>query len=538
MKNYFRRGSLALLLGSFLLSCTDDYFEFDNIGTGELRPEFAFPLVNSTLTLEDIVSSEDTSEIVATNNNGILEIIYEGSVFNASSGQFIDLQDQSFSESISGITIPPGSPNIPVNRSFDISFNTTVEVDSLLLKNGSLVLTLESTFQHNIDVDIEFPGIRNANGQSLRITETLPARTGGSPTVRSSINELNNSIIDMTDGGTTINEIPINVNLTIRPVSGNPSSTNDQFRIIGNLRNLEFREFSGYLGQDSLDLITDTIGVNLFRNFKAGNLFISNPTLDIFIRNSYALPVNLLFEEIKATNNDKNPSEIGINLPIDPQTNQEYLRNLQSPTKYGLATTTENLDRTNSNVDSVISFLLKKIVYDTKAYFNPNGKTGSRNFVTDTSGIGLDVKLTFPFEGRVSNFNLIDTIDLEFDIANDLDNGTIRVIVDNGFPIDANFQLVFTDSNYVPLDSLYAGGAQNVITSAPKDVNGDAIGRTRTINEAIINRSTLSKLENSKYAFIRASLNTDNANQNQNVRFKPEYTMQVVVGLRAALLIE
>lgn len=539
MKLTIRRIFILLLSGLGLNACTDDYFEFDKISVEDWRPQVAFPVINSTLSLEDIIIRNDTGEIIQTDpNTGILEVIYNGSVFSSVGGQFIDLADQTFNENVSGIVIPPGSPNITVNRNLTTNFTTTVEVDSILLKGGSLVFTMESDFQHNIDVQIDFPGIRDANGQALKINETLPASNGINPTVRSSINDLNGKLIDMTNNGTTINTIPINVALTIRPVAGNPSSTNDELRLIGNIRSMNFKEFSGYIGSESIDLDIDTIGINLFKNFKSGNFFISNPTLEIDIKNSYALPANLQFQTLDARNVDKSPQILSVDLPLDPTTNSQSIRALQSPVKYGIAVTNLPLDTINSNIDDILSFFLKEIIYDSKAEFNPNGKTSQRNFLTDTSGIGLDVFLKIPFEGRASDFMLVDTIDFDFNIADDIDNGNIRVIADNGFPIDVALQLVFADSAYNSIDSLYEAGMTSTIPASPIDGNGDAVGSTRSITDAFVDNRRFSKLGKSKYAIIKASLNTQNANQNQNIRFREGYKMQISVGLQAGILIK
>ena len=344
----------------------------------------------------------------------------------------------------------------------------------------------------------------------------------------------------MTEGGRVINSIPVNVNIIISPIAGNPSSVSDELRFNFNLRSLDFRRFGGYIGERSVDLRVDTINVNLFKNFKAGVFFITNPTLNIDIKNSFGIPTNLEFEELKALNPDQQSSPvIDVDLPVDPVTNEKNLRRLNSPQNYGIANTDIDLNNTNSNIANIISFLLKQIVYQSRTDFNPDGKV-QRNFISDTSGIGIDVFLKIPFEGRVERFFLVDTIDLDFEIAEDIEKGTVRVIADNSFPVDAKLQLYFLDSLYNPIDSLfyYDNELPSSIPAANVDVNGDAIGSNRSITEAIVNRERLDRLDDGRFAVISAELNTTNSTQGQIVRFKPNHRLDIAIGLKAAILID
>lgn len=540
MKHPIKGFSLVLLLSIFLYSCTEDYFEVDKIDTDDWRPELAVPIVNSTLDLEDILIRSDSDGIIQTNpDNNVLEIVYEGSVFANLGGQFINLPQQNFNESISGILIPSSSPDITVDSVFTLSYASTIEVDSILLKDGEIALTTSSTFQHDIDVSFEFPGMFDTNGQALRIDQNLPASNGSQPTVRSTFRILDDRLIDMTDGGSSINKIPVEVSMTIKPIAGNPTSLSDELRFQGIIRDLDFKEFSGYFGQRSLELKLDTVNINLFKNFKVGTFFISNPTLEIDIFNSFAVPTNLEFLQLKARNPDytQGPTTQSVNLPPEPITNDPNVRRLKSPDRYGQEVTSIDLDKNNSNIPQIISFLLEEIIYESTASFNPEGKAGPRNFITDNSGIGLDVFLRIPFEGRVRQFILVDTIDFEFEVAEDIEKGTVRVIADNSFPVDVKLQVLFQDENYNTIDSLYEQGAQSAIPGADIDANGDAIGSKRLITDAVVDRSRLDQLARSKFAIIQAELNTSGAIQNRNVRFTADHRLSVAIGLKAGILI-
>lgn len=545
MKNYFRSGFVIALTTFALYACTDDYFELDKIKTDEWRPEIAVPAVNSSLTLEDILIKKDSNNLIQTGPNGVLEVIYNGSVFSAIGGQFIDLPNQNFSEVVNlpagqvpPSPIPAGTPNIQFNQNIDITYTTAVEIDSVLLKGGQLIFTMQNEFRHNLIARISFPSIKDANGNLLVINQSLPASNGVVPTVRSEVTDLNGYKLDMTQGSAQFNNLRANVDLTIQPVTGNPISANDKFEVIGEFRGVAFKEFNGYIGQQNLQLEKDTIPINMFKNFKKGIFFISNPTMEIDIVNSYGVPAYLNFQDLKALNPDNpSPTKV-INLPTDPVTNTSNLRSLQYPTGRGTAITELNLNNTNGNIADIISYLLKEIVYESEVQFNPQGPLSNRNFFSDTSGIGLNIFLKIPFEGRASEFYLVDTIPMDLSVTSNLESGTIRTIADNGFPVDVKMQMVFTDSLYNRIDSLYPQGATPIIPAAPIDGNGDATGTSRQITDTGIDQDRFNKLSDGKYAIIIAELNTTDATQNKNVRFKSGYKLDIGVSIRAKVLVD
>jgi|GEM_PF-1072141 len=547
MKNRIRSVFVVLMTSFVFYACTDDYFEFDKIKTDEWRPEMAFPAVSSSLTLEDIVVKKDSNNLIQTNSDGVLEIIYDGSVFANIGGQFIDLPNQnindgftlpqSFLDNLPATNpVPPGVPPVTHTETISIPFNTTIEIDSVLFKGGSLVFNMRSYFQHNIDVNVSFPNIRDANGQPLSFNTNLPASDGTTPTQRSPfpVPSLEGYTMDLTGN----NGINANITMTFQFIGGNNLSANDRFEIVGEIRNMDFKEFEGYIGTQTLNLKRDTIDIGMFKNFKSGEFFISNPTLEIDIRNSFGLPSRLKFNSLEAINPDKAEKKLDIQLPPDSATGLSNEVTLKYPDQKGTRITRLPLDKVVSNIDSIISFLLKEIRYESEVKFNPANDNTQRNFFTDSSGIGLDIFLKIPFEGRAKDFFLVDTIPMDLSITSDLESGTIRTIANNGFPVDVTMQMVFTDSLYNPIDSLYPQGAEAIIPAAPIDGNGDAVGTTKGITDTGITLERFNKLSDGRFALLIAKLNTQDAELGKNVRFKPGYKLGIDVSIRAKVIVD
>jgi len=535
---------LAISALMFTSACTEDYFNFDEIKTDDWRPELALPLVNSSLSIEDIILKENQNGVVQKDpNSGVLQVVYDGRVFTTQGADIINLPTQDFERTYNSPTPLPSTGGPPITRTekHNITFNnngTELEIDSMLMKAGDLVLTIENTFEHDVTIVAKYPTIIDPNGNSLEVTYDLNQAAGGIVS-RSEVTDLKGYTIDMTNGGTTFNQIPVNFDITFNLISGNSSTANDGLRFVLRMRNLEFKRFIGYVGDIDLDLDSNTINIGLFKNFKNGTFFLSNPFMEVTVSNSFGMPSILNFQNLLAYNPNNTPNTINIDL----STCNCHPINLNSPVKDGIAKTTFELDNANSNIDDVVSFLVKEIAYKATADLNPNGKTANRNFVTDTSKIGLDVFLKLPFEGYASGFTLNDTIELGFDNTDDLENGTLRINTTNGFPLTTRFQVIFTDENYKAIDSLFTNDPSTPdddlfeIPASNTDAQGKTVSNSVSNLDVAVSTQRLQDISNGKYAIIKAELNTKNA-PNQTIQFLDSYRLSIFIGLKAGILIK
>lgn len=545
MKKPLIRVLLATYVLLYLSSCTEDYLKFDEIKTDDWRPELALPLVNSNLSIEDIVLKEDQNNIVQKDpTTGVLQVVYDGRVFTTQGADIIDLPIQSFEQSYSSPKpLPPTGGDTTLSENFIFTFNnngTELEIDSMLMKAGDLVLTIENTFEHDVTVVAKYPSIVDSRGNSLEVTYDLNQAAGGVVS-RSEVTDLKDYTIDMTNGGTTLNQIPVNFEITFNLISGNSSTSNDGLRFVLRMRNLEFKRFNGYVGNIDLNLDSNAINIGLFKNFNNGTFFLSNPFMEVTVSNSFGMPSLLNFQNLLAYNPDNTPSTLNIVIPA----NSNPLA-LNFPVKDGNRKTSFEMDKNNSNIPAVVNHFVREIAYKATANLNPNGKTANRNFVTDTSKIGLDVFLKLPFEGAASGFTLNDTIDLGFENTDDLESGILRINTTNGFPISTTFQVIFTDENYNAIDSLFMddpntpGNDLFVIPSSNTDNNGKTVSNSVSNIDVPVNTQRLQNIANGKYAIIRAELNAGDPNSNprQTIQFLDSYRLSIFIGLKASILIK
>ncbi|MCB0803680.1 MAG: hypothetical protein KDB74_11315 [Flavobacteriales bacterium] len=535
MKKTFKKWTFLIASISILVACTDDYFEFDKIKTSEWSPEFALPLVKSSLTLENILSNKDSSGIISTNADNVLEIVYEGNVISGIGSELAPLPDFTEVTTINAIPGPPPgvSVTIPYKDTTVINVQNGVEVDSILYKSGKLAFNFNSTVRHPVEVTISFPSFKDENKNVLSQTLSIPPYDGNSPSVRASIVELKDYTGDFTLNGTSFNKLPYELSVKVTGIAGPPPGSLGNIQLTTNMRDVEYKRFNGYVGQDPMQLKEDTILIGLFKNFKNGTFYLSNPTLDIKVSNSYGMPLNLNFNYLNALMPESTPSVKAINLGANNPVSLLY------PTSTGTETTNIRLDKNTSNIPEIIKLLVKKIAYDADAFPNPTGRT-VRNYFTDTSSIGLDVKLTLPLEGYASGFIMQDTIEFEFDVAENLKEALLKTRIKNGFPTQGELQLIFTDNKYVGLDSAFSLGQEVIIPPAPVDANGDAVGISEKNTDAVLTSEKLKKIKDTKFLIIKAEVETTNGSGAipDTVRFRPSYKLDVEVGIKASILID
>ncbi|MEY2829297.1 MAG: hypothetical protein RIQ33_1155, partial [Bacteroidota bacterium] len=212
-KYYF----LLLVVCIVAASCIKkDDFNFNKIKIEEWNSEWALPLINSKLTLKNLVQRASTGNVLTEDSTGLYSIHYDGKVFEASASDYIKIQDQNFSTD----TIPLSSPisvsnfNGSVSDTFSSFYNYTdtsgAQLQHLKLKSGNIKLKITSSFQQNLSAQIVFPTVKNgATVLSVNAQVNYPSTS-------TSINiNLSGYTFDFTNNNTTNNYLPYKVYYTI-----------------------------------------------------------------------------------------------------------------------------------------------------------------------------------------------------------------------------------------------------------------------------------------------------------------------------------
>ena len=535
---------LAITL--FTTNCIKKEIQLDKISTPTMDPSFALPLGSVSLNLGNLERNVDANNFVYNDGTNLFEIVFNDRLFELSANDMINIPSQSYNNTfiLSGgnqsslLALPVGSAitfTQPFTNTFTIGNGALL--DSVIIQSGQLIIDLSSEFMHNANVEINIPSL-TLNGAPLQQSYPLNY-VGSSPVTSNTVIDISGYTLDLTNNGTTTNTFNLNIPLQLTN-SGNGLAGNEE--LVSNLQ-LDINSFSaiwGYLGQQTNILNQDTSQITLFDDLAGGQIHFEDPQIKLSIGNTAGLDVQAQFSAVFAPNNSTTVNLGGPGLNTIP-----IIARAINPGD----TVITNHIIDNNNTSPTLTALLDEgpgeIVYSSIATTNPNGV--SSNFVLGDAIVWCDAEIVLPIFGWARNFTLVDTTD--FNAANvfgidsssnltieDVDKALVRIIVDNGLPIDAGVQIYFADTNHVIIDSLFSG-IENVFEkgfvnfSLPlTDLNyGKVTQPTKKITDVVITQTLIKKLVNNnvKRLIYKARGLTNNADSGQNVKIYPEYTVNI-----------
>ncbi|RMG76901.1 MAG: hypothetical protein D6707_11775 [Bacteroidetes bacterium] len=510
----------------FFAGCKKEYFQLDKFAKTKWNPALAFPIINSTLTPYNILTDFDTTNLfIIDPNTGLLALVYTGELFSFKPDQIVTVPDQTFSANYTapGIGINSGFGTYTYNTTITHNFNTTsgVQIDSVFFKTANLDISVYSDFQHDIDVTISIPSAKK-NGVSFSQTVTLQYLSGPNFSIPL---DLSGYTFDMTQGGITSNQFDIDVQLTFYD-SGNGISGSEQFDLNGSLNTLSFGWVYGDFGQQTVSTDRDSILIKIFKDALGGTVYFVDPKIKMYIDNSFGFPVRISAQTLESQTFAVNPPTTtpiiynGNSAPFD-------LVDINAPTSPGqVVTTTLIIDTTNSNVDILMEPTPKYVYHQIQAISNPAGGP-SQNFITDQSELKIRTEVELPLVGYASDWKLIDTLDFNFgqDVVNNVESLLLRLIANNGFPVNAKLQMYFLDSLNNPIDSLVQDRSQNVISSGIVGNDGIVTQPVETITDYTLDKARAQNLVNADKVVVWGEAETPGGSSGEIVKIYDTYQL-------------
>ena len=166
---------LVLVVSLIVFSCKKEEYNFDKVTMSELTPEYAVPVVKTTLALKDLIKSTENTGYLKEDANGLLSIAYRSSAFSKLAKDIILLPDQapdptSFTCTISKPFPPGDSVVVPYMREFVFETNNSENVDYLTLKAGTLNFNLSTDINYSAKINISSPQItKDGNPLSFNV---------------------------------------------------------------------------------------------------------------------------------------------------------------------------------------------------------------------------------------------------------------------------------------------------------------------------------------------------------------------------------
>jgi hypothetical protein len=506
---------LVIILGVF--ACTIP----DEIEVDGPNPEYAFPLFQSSLNIDDLLGNalNDTlpGDTILVDANGNITLVYSGDVTEVRARRlfvFLDTVLSGFVPLIDTFAYAPfnAPPNLDIKRS-DLSA-------------GTITIGGQNTTTDTITGSVQIPQL-TLNGVPFRYDfKVAPGANIASPAVEMKGYRLTST----------------NDSLFFRYEAYLPNGTRIKLPLINGvfpallavIQNLEFSYLEGYWGNERFPINRDTIAIDLNQtNFSGGDIKIKDPRVTVNVTNSFGFPSRgniktLQFEGRDGTFYPLQSSVIsngGIDFAFPPLTDIG-----------GSRTTTFYFDKSNSNIASVFNAQPISMDYDVEGIANVLQDPNFTGFLTDSSFIKFGITVELPMEGSIRNFGSVNEIDLNFDTqANTGNTGKIisaelKLISENGMPLGASGQIYFLDAQGVVLDSLFAGNKPLMIP-APVGANGVPTGNSKLEQLIPISAARFEAIKNSKKARIKTIIETTNGGT-QNVRILSKQKVNIRMGVK------
>ncbi len=501
-KRYLLYSVIVIFIISIAYSCIKDD-DFDNLATEQWSSEWAVPLVNTRLTLSDLLD-DSISEIIEDSNH-FLTIVYEtGELASFRAMDQMEIPEQSINTEDSvviGPINPGGVDSIFITRPYSfITPEPGQHIDSIFISNGTMQVNITSQINHTIQIKLSILSATN-NGQILELVIPLIYQGNLPVTASQSINLAGYKILFDNSPGKN-NEVMIRYGLY---VTGDTNVDQSPYYInFGDkFMNFEFSKLFGYFGNYTYPL-SDTMEIDIFNNSLYGSFNIEEIKTYITTSNSYGMPIGATINSFKAIGLDGLPVEV-----LPPGTNL-YVPNPSISQMGQYADTTYLFDETNSGIANAINASPKTFIFDIVGVSNPLNDTTIYNFVLDSSTFRTSARVEVPMFVSIDGFILEDTIDFELSNIESVEELTFAINTENGFPFDSKLQIYFADSNNTVLDSISSSGIVlngGAVGPAP---NYKVVTPSSNFNLISLDQAQLDNLGKTKKLFVRAHISTTN----------------------------
>ncbi len=432
MKKKLYTAFILCTLCTFFFACKP----FDDLIVKDVQQDWAVPLVNTTFSVKNLLAKFDTLAYVQFAADSTLVLHYKGSFFSRSSFDiFASYQNAIFPVTDTVMSVPFTVPN-------------GVHVDNVVVKSGTLVWVFKAPEQVNVHLTIpslQKNGVifeRNFSCGTTGVIQTLDM-SGWTMTPS------NDSIIIIHDARNAAGQ-----RLNLKGNAG--------FQI----KDFVFGFVKGFLGRDTFDIPQDTIKFDFFKNLSAGDVKFESPRLTVTLDNSYGVPVQSIMKIGNVIARDG--SKLAITSPLVNGLNINYPK----LTEIGQSKqTVVVLDKTNSNLQDIISFKPVALEYKIVGVMNPDNTAKTIGFLTDSSIYKLQVDMDLPVHLRASNFIMRDTSALSLNAQPSATYATFFVTTESTIPADLAVQGYFLAADNSVVDSLSVG-KNLLINGAPVDANG------------------------------------------------------------------
>ncbi|MCG8474298.1 MAG: hypothetical protein MI784_02300 [Cytophagales bacterium] len=520
---------LCLLSGCL----SDEYRDADNLSNVQINPAFALNIGQVSYTLEDLMEETDGEFELLTDESGLYKVKYSLDVVDFNLERVFELEDQRFTRNL-GLSFPP-LPSLPpgllpdtivldnlMNERIQFDWESDDRIDSLVFRSGALAVQLVLPLMTDYVAEVRFPNLMDASGNPYR---HISRGTNGN-TISFSVN-LSDYKLSMED-----NRLDFEVLLNeLRVPLANYPSSDGSIGINVTFRNAGLDVVYGQFNRREFDFSNETIELGMFENDIAGDVFFADPNLMFRVTHNFGLSMAMNFTEILGTNQEREQFRMNGTIMESPQTMASAI------TPGSPVTDTLFVNRANSNLPDFLSSLPHSIQFD--SHVEVGGPSAREQFLTHdaSADVALDVVLPFEFWARELEYSdLSDTDPIDDDIDDILEQGLVKLVVDNAIPMGMHLQVYILDRNRRVLDSLFESPEAILFAPAELDASNHSIP-VRTQTAIVLDSALMNQLKRMEYYEVKVAVATTQAHTQSppSVRLRRTDSISVRLGVQAVL---
>ena len=493
----------TLLLGVLVIWSCQKLDDAQNI-TIQNDPEYAFPLINSSVSIDDILGNKNI-QALNFDEKGNLILHYEGQVGQKNASDFFTFfSNVPFLMSDSSVILPYKS-------------SQDLDIKKVVLKKGSIRFGCQAKgITEPVEIEFTMPQLKKNN---LPFTQkfTTSYLPGTGAVVIPQPKDISGYELEL-----TTDSIYLKYKARIK-------GTNKAVKLDyagGQLEDIEFSFIKAYMNSRVVDVPGEDIDIKLFNNFVGGKITFADPTITLSVDNSFGFPIGSVTKYLRVIA----PNGKLIDLE-SPYVNKPIKFDYPSLSEVGKSKITSfKFNTQNSNIADILTSNPKTLSYDIDANLNPDS-IKVIGFMTDSSRYKIRVAVDLPLYGTANGFEASQVFKVNFEQLSEVREAEVKLIAENKMPLSVNAQFYFRDSGGVVLDSLFKT-PQALFAGAPVDATANVTAANITTLFAGLDEPKMNRLRATKDMLGKFYFSTTDKGS-KNVRVLKSQDIKIRMGVKA-----
>lgn len=454
--------------------------------------DYTVPLAHGSLGMESLIP--DSLLTLDVDSSIILK--FEGNLLDMDFTEILVIPDTIIQDTFQApfptpIDFNPGQVFINIPDEHEVQLNG-IYLTSTVIAKGTVDYELFSTVNGIVTYTYSIPSAKDWTGNSFTKSITVPAAQSGSSSMVAGSFDLSGYYLDMTgQSGVKFNTIETTINCKISESNSSAVSVSsaDIIRVNNHFRDIVIDQAEGYFGQHELNTGLEYSTLNGFSKWISGAIDVEDLNVDLVVKNGLGVDLFFKLNELIAegASNSVSLSHSLVGELISLSRATRYYDSIV-PTLYSA-----DLSATNSNIDDFLEVLPHELGYDLELEVNPLGNvSGYNDFYNRYAPMGIFIDASLPLSFIASDLTLEDTLQITLDDDAPINSLTIKLDLENGFPLAADLELAVLDGNDKIISRIFS---PTLIESAILDQTGKVSEVSNSHHEIVISALDLQRLK-------------------------------------------